>query len=636
MSRTRRHRKSSHANGDDINNTNNSIDKDISNSNGNNSSNKSNAGNGRNSNSGNRSARTSGIAEISEKYGVPKAMIRKHFPKGISRSVRLRSGHYTHISVWTDSMIERGLKHPVIAAYIRDMEDRKREEELINEIQSAMNSYSPDYYIEKAREKKRSFILHVGPTNSGKTYDAIEDMKKYTPGTYLGPLRLLALEMYDKINAAGIPCSMITGEESLLTPGAEVVASTIELCDTRTHFKTAVIDEAQLIADPYRGASWLKAICLVDADVIHICMAPEALSYIEKLIQSFGSEYSVQRHERLAPLTYKGQCNGYEDLSPGDALICFSRKSVLSTAALLEKNGFKASVIYGALPPEARRNEVRKYTSGETNIVVATDAIGMGISLPIKRIIFAETEKFDGRTFRNLTTAEIKQIGGRAGRYGLNEFGEVLTLGDSPVVETRFNGRVRDVKAGCIAFPRELLEEEYPLRLILKAWQKMPRRQDYVRENMHDAELLLKALEKMAVRKGGVGLEYLDKNKSLVYDLISCPVDVKSDELVEYFVKCSDAILRGKEVPLPGFGTLTLADCELEYRAYDLRHQLLRRIGESDEYGYERQRICERISELMKEDKGQYIRRCKYCGSELPIGSIFNYCEDCYYQEYGI
>jgi ATP-dependent RNA helicase SUPV3L1/SUV3 len=124
-------------------------------------------------------------------------------------------------------------------------------------------------------------------------------------------------------------------------------------------------------------------------------MAPEALRYIEGLIKKFSDQYSIVRHERLAPLRYGGTCRGYQDLRPDDALICFSRKSVLSTAALLEKNGFRASVIYGALPPEARRNEVRKYTSGETNIVVATDAIGLGISLPIKRVIFAETEKYD-------------------------------------------------------------------------------------------------------------------------------------------------------------------------------------------------------------------------------------------------
>ena len=569
--------------------------------------------------------------QITERYGIPKSMIKKYFPKGTTRHVRLKSGHHITLYTWSTGQIEKAMQHSVIAEYLRSAEEKKRDKMLVEEIQTVMDRYSPDSYVMRARNKNRCFVLHVGPTNSGKTYDAIEDMKKYTPGTYLGPLRLLALEMYDKINAAGIPCSMVTGEESLITPDAEIMSSTIELCDTRTHYKTAVIDEAQLIADPFRGASWLRAICLVDADVVHVCMAPEALNYIEKLVKSFGSEYSVVHHERLAPLSYAGSINGYEDLRPGDALICFSRKSVLSTAALLEKNGFHASVIYGALPPEARRNEVRRYLSGETEMVVATDAIGMGISLPIKRVIFAETEKYDGKRFRNLTTAEIKQIGGRAGRYGLNEFGEVLVLGDDPLIGARLENTVRDVKAACIAFPREVLDSGYPLRLLFKAWQSMPRSEGYVRENMQDAEFLLKQLEKMTGRRKGLDRSILENNRSLVYDLITCPVDVKSDELVGYYVRCAEAILRGRRVPLPDFGTSTLADCELEYKGYDVRHQLLRRIGEPDEYGYVREQICAKIAEFMKEDKGEYIRRCRFCGKELPIGSIFNYCDECYY-----
>ena len=414
--------------------------------------------------------------------------------------------------------------------------------------------------------------------------------------SYLGPLRLLALELFDRINAAGIPCSMLTGEESIQVDHAQIVSSTIELCDYRTHFKTAVIDEAQLIADPGRGASWLKAICLVDAEVVHICMAPEAQHYIEELITRFSDQYSIVYHQRLAPLRYGGICRGYRDLRPDDALICFSRKSVLSTAALLEKNGFRASVIYGALPPEARRNEVRKYTSGETNIVVATDAIGLGISLPIKRVIFAETEKYDGREFRSVTTAEVNQIGGRAGRYGLNEFGEVLVLGNKNVIQEKLGKRVPNVRAACIAFPREVLETEYPLDL-------------------------LKCLK---------GFHPSENQRELIFDLITCPVDTRTEELVNYWAECAKAILRKKRVPLPWFGTESLLDCELQYKAYDIHHQLLRRIGIPDDCTAERSAICDRIAELMKENKSQYIRRCRSCGKELPIGAMFNYCEDCY------
>ena len=383
--------------------------------------------------------------QITRQYGLTKNQIRKYFPKPQLRTVRAKSGAWWKIAVWPEEQVRKTLANPELAQLQEERRRSREEERKIAEIREIFREYSPDSYIERGKQLKRSFVLHVGPTNSGKTYDAIEDLKANAPGTYLGPLRLLALEMFDKINAAGIPCSMLTGEESIPVENAQIVSSTIELCDTRRHFKTAVIDEAQLIADPGRGASWLKAICLVDAEVVHICMAPEALHYIEGLIRQFSDRYSVVRHERLAPLRYGGICRGYQDLRPDDALIVFSRKSVLSTAALLERNGFRASVIYGALPPEARRNEVRKYTRGETNLVVATDAIGLGISLPIKRIIFAETEKFDGREFRPLTTAEVNQIGGRAGRYGLNEFGEVLVLGNKSIIQEKLGKQVREL-----------------------------------------------------------------------------------------------------------------------------------------------------------------------------------------------
>ena len=559
--------------------------------------------------------------QIIEEYGVSKNQIHRYFPKPQVKTIRKRNGVYWNIGVWPREQVEQQLKHPEIARTLEEKQNAANEQKQISQIREIFRQYSPEAYVERAKQMKRSFVLHVGPTNSGKTYDAIEDLKKNTPGTYLGPLRLLALEMFDRINAAGIPCSMLTGEESIPVENAVVVSSTIELCDCKSHFKTAVIDEAQLIAEPSRGASWLRAICLVDADVVHICMAPEALVYIESLIESFGDPYTVVRHERLAPLRYGGVCSDYSDLRPDDALICFSRKSVLSTAALLEKNGFRASVIYGALPPEARRNEVRRYTSGETNIVVATDAIGLGISLPIKRVIFAETEKYDGRQFRTLSTAEINQIGGRAGRYGMNEYGEVLVMGNKSVVRDKLGKSVRNVRAACIAFPREVLETDYPIALLLKVWQSMEPSSGFVREDMRDAQILLKCLK---------GMRALGTERELVFNLITCPVDTRTEELVSYWAECARAILRKKKIPAPYFGTETLQDCELQYKAYDIRHQLLRRIGEYDDCTAERSAICERIAELMKENKDQYIRRCRVCGRELPIGSRFNICEECY------
>ena len=557
--------------------------------------------------------------QIIQKYAVSKKLIQMYFPKPDIIRVRGRGGSWWTVEGWPEKTVEEAVRHPEIQKVIKEREDRLIRDRKIQEITALYESFSPEAYVRRARELSRAFVLHVGPTNSGKTYDAIEDLKKNTPGTYLGPLRLLALEMFDKINDAGIPCSMLTGEESISVDGAQIVSSTIELCDFKARYKTAVIDEAQLIADKDRGSAWLKALCLVNAETVHICMAPEALPYMERLITSFGDPYTVVRHHRLAPLRYAGCCEGYRDFRPDDAIICFSRKSVLSTAAILEKHGFHASVIYGALPPEARRNEVRKYLSGENDIVVATDAIGMGISLPIKRVVFAETEKFDGKEFRPLTTAEVNQIGGRAGRYGLNEYGEVLAVGNPQLIANKLGQKVKAIRQVCIGFPREALTMDYPLELLLLAWDKMPKAQEFIRESMQDARILLQSVKN----------KITPENTELVYDLITCPVDTRSTELIIYWAKCAGAILKNKQVPKPYFGDETLQDCELQYKAFDIHHQLLRRIGIEDECAKERRAICERIAELMKADKEQYIRRCADCGKELPIGTIFKYCDHC-------
>lgn len=235
-------------------------------------------------------------------------------------------------------------------------------------------------------------------------------------------------------------------------------------------------------------------------------------------------------------------------------------------------------------------------------------------------MVFAETEKFDGRRFRPINTAEINQIGGRAGRYGLNEYGEVLVLGDDPNVGEKLGRSVPQVRAACIAFPREALAADYPLSLLLKTWQSMEKSPGYMREDMHDALLLLGRLH---------GRE-LEQDRELIFDLITCPIDSGNEELIGYWAACARAILRNCPVPHPYFDTETLLGCELQYKAFDIRHQLLRRIGREDDSTAERRAICEKIAALMRESKEDYIRRCRVCGRELPIGAVYNFCDDCF------
>ena len=555
--------------------------------------------------------------QIISEFGLPKSFIHSHFPPP---KLMKKNRYGVKYPLWTESQVRKALNSPECEKYLRRKQAEAEEQRREQEMRELLDSFSPDSYIARAQKLDRIFILHIGPTNSGKTHDAIEDLKRNLPGTYLGPLRLLALETYDRLNAAGIPCSMITGEEALLTENAQVISSTIELCDFTRHFKTAIIDEAQLIGDPDRGAAWMKALCMVDADVVHVCMAQEAAGYVLDLVRSFGAEYDIVNHQRLAPLAYAGTCHGIRDILPGDALICFSRKSVLSTAAQLESKGFKTSVIYGALPPQARREEVRKYMEGESNVVVATDAIGLGINLPLSRIIFTETSKFDGKQMRQLTVAEVKQIAGRAGRYGLNESGEVLNFGSHDFIGSYLNAQSKTVKGCCIPFPREVLQTDYSLDKLLKTWQNLKKNRLFIREDMQDAIILLSNIKKLARRN----------NRELVFDLITCPVDTSSLELVSYWTQCATAIIQDKEIPAPYFGVGSLQACELQYRAWDIHHQLLRRIGREEDNTQEREYICKMIAFYMKQNKDQYIRRCKRCGKALEIGYTWGICPDCY------
>ena len=127
----------------------------------------------------------------------------------------------------------------------------------------------PEKQYPEARAMKRRFILHIGPTNSGKTYEALQRLKQAYHGIYLGPLRLLALEVYDRMMTDGIPCDMITGEEAIRTHGSFVQASTVEILDIRETYDIAVIDEAQMMADENRGSYWTRAILGIRAEEVH-------------------------------------------------------------------------------------------------------------------------------------------------------------------------------------------------------------------------------------------------------------------------------------------------------------------------------------------------------------------------------
>ncbi len=273
-----------------------------------------------------------------------------------------------------------------------------------------------------ARTLKRELYFYVGPTNSGKTYSAMSELKKADCGLYLAPLRLLALEGFEDLKKEGIATTLITGEEQNIDEDAGHVCSTIEMIDFNMDVDVAVIDEVQMLDDADRGWAWVNAIIGCPAKKIIMTGSVNALEAIKKIASYLGEELNVVKFKRKNELQLLDRHIALGNLESGTALIAFSRSDVLKLKQKLHKK-HKVSVIYGNLSPEVRRDEARRFREKETDILIATDAIAMGLNLPIKTILFTTHTKFDGISRRGINVNEIVQIVGRAGRYGHHEKG---------------------------------------------------------------------------------------------------------------------------------------------------------------------------------------------------------------------
>ncbi len=300
----------------------------------------------------------------------------------------------------------------------------------------------PDTF-EKARQLQRTVTLYVGPPNSGKTHAAFERLAQAHDGAYLAPLRLLALEGRDRLVARGVPCSLLTGEENVPADHARVVSSTIEMVSTGKPIDVAVIDEAQMIFDNSRGWAWTQAIVGVPANEVIIICSTYAVPAIENLLGLCGERCTVRHFERKQHVQLLPHPVPLSALKHGDAVVAFSRRDVLMLRDQIAADGHPVSVIYGALPPEVRRREAERYATGESHVLVATDAIGMGLNLPIRRVLFSTMSKFDGQSDRTLEESEVHQISGRAGRFGMHEEG--------------FTGVLKEAEPSALRVLKELL-----------------------------------------------------------------------------------------------------------------------------------------------------------------------------------
>ena len=491
----------------------------------------------------------------------------------------------------------------------------------------------PEMEFAEVRELARHFILHIGPTNSGKTFQALERLRQAKNGTYLGPLRLLALEVYEQMHGAGVPCTMRTGQECIEEENSRVTASTIEMADFDENYDIAVIDEAQLVADTDRGHSWTKAILGLRAEEIHICMSPAAEQVVCHLIQLCDDTFEVRRYERKTELVCEDRPFAFpDDVQEGDALIAFSKKSVLDVAGRLEEAGIASSVIYGSLPPEIRRRQTRMFNEGMTKVAVATDAIGMGLNLPVRRIVFMQTDKFDGVSRRPLRIPEVKQIAGRAGRFGIYDKGCVNALGERELeyIRTLYRADEEPLTEVNLGFPQVLLDIDAPLDELMKIWYSVTPSEPFVKENIDEALYLYEQAKRYKNQIDGF------ENKRLIYKMITCPIDIKDRRVVMLWLDYCRTYTADVSLEKPAFYRDRkggIAQYETYYKQLDLYYQFSRRMQkELDEewLAKQREKTEMRIMSYLTRGKQNYIARCKYCGRLLPLGSPFQVCDDCF------
>jgi len=361
--------------------------------------------------------------------------LRQYAASSFIRSYGSSSSSSSSSSTTTSTTSEKSLKKKT--KKVKKAETTKATEEL----KTLMDMKKPGKWYPLARTMKREIILHVGPTNSGKTHAAMERLKKSSSGVYCSPLRLLAWEISETLNKYGTKCDLVTGQELKRVEDAAHVACTVEMVDVNKVVDCAVIDEIHLIGDDFRGYAFTRALLGTPALEVHLCGDTSCVELIDKICKDTGDKLRIRNYERLSPLNVANEVFSKkrleQNVEKGDCFVAFSRKAVYALKSEIERRvPLRACVIYGGLPPEARSRQAELFNKPNSgyDLLIASDAIGMGLNLNIRRIIFNELTKFDGVEVRQLTSPEVKQIAGRAGRYKMSYYdkggGVVTTMDD--------------------------------------------------------------------------------------------------------------------------------------------------------------------------------------------------------------
>jgi len=492
-----------------------------------------------------------------------------------------------------------------------------------------------------ARDMRRKLTLHIGPTNSGKTYQAMQKLKSADTGYYLAPLRLLALEGYEDLIQSGIEASLITGEEQIVSEDATHISSTIEMVNFDVDVDVCVIDEVQMLDDRDRGWAWANAIIGAPAKEIIMTGSPNVKEAIVALAEYLGEELEIIEFKRKNPLTLLDAPIDEKDVQEGTAIIAFSRRDVLKLKQVFSKY-FSVSVVYGNLSPEVRREEAKRFRSGETQILISTDATAMGLNLPIKTILFSKAEKFDGVNDRSLLPSEIHQISGRAGRYGLHENGYVGAL-SKDVLNVIKKNFYKDAKPVTVPFRvmanldhiklvGSILEEN-SLHEILKF---------FVKNMEFDGPFLATNLDDML--EVSIVVDQYDLDIATKYHLACAPLTLKSAYIVAAYESYLGALEKKMPIaysPPPLQGSCAQTADEL-LRAEDMVKEISLYLWLSYRFGdyfvdVNKARATRGVLNKFIENslqQNQLATKCRMCNTLLPPNSKYGICQSCFKKNY--
>ena len=516
--------------------------------------------------------------------------------------------------------------------YIKPLLEKQKREELLAKTIRDFKRLFP-----LARELKRQIVFHVGPTNSGKTYSALKALKEATTGYYLAPLRLLALEGYENLKADGVNVSLITGEEEIIDEEATHISSTIEMMNPSVDVDVCVIDEIQMIADRDRGWAWANALIGAPAKKVILTGSVDALHAVEALCEYLEEPLEVVHFERKNPLEVMKRATPMKKIEPQTAVVAFSRRDVLSLKQQLSEK-YRVSVVYGNLSPEVRREEARRFREGESEVLVATDAIAMGLNLPIRTILFAKDNKFDGLRRRELTPSEVLQIAGRAGRYGIEEKGFVGALDENTLktIDKTFHTPLSDIELPVSVMAS--LEHVLLIGEILET-ENISTILNFFAENMEfDGPFVAANIESM-LEIAAIVDEY-DLDLRTRYYLSCAPASISSPYIESVFHRYIRQIEAGSKIlyipprDLPSFAQTNDMLLNAEDRVREISLYLWLSFKFPDLF-QDTQKAIEaraRLNSYIENSlrQGHFTKKCRRCGKVLDFSYRFSICDACH------